>query len=448
MKFIPDRKISPSGNRPERPAEHRRPAGLLFSGLLIAVSLLAFVLPLAAYHVAQVASVLRVRTSIFLLIVVSLGLYFLGILSHQPVFAMAGTSGLLSAPLLVIVLLLRSRQMPVWWALAILSLPVALLLSFLLQVPQGFNLEEWVTAELARLPVRPDLNKEQILQQLKSSAALEPLQRVFNLTDWQRLAWFLFSEAGALSLSLLASLFGTLALIDYAFTQGERIRSIISYVLERGSEFPAQMVGLLTQTQESMTGIRSGFVSRPEGSAAPLSVVSHSKVVPAVAKPTDAASGIDSLLRSVLRDPVPPSSADLLGYRFRFAEPRGWNFRAFDVPIWASVPSLGLLVYLSLLWKGDSELSQWLPAAPLGVVLVWGAFAALAVLTALAVQGAVVIHARMKPLAGLFLILFVLVLVSAVKGGALTLVAALAALGLLDNAYDFRKRLAKSKNAV
>jgi hypothetical protein len=292
------------------------------------------------------------------------------------------------------------------------------------------------------------LNKEQLLQQLKSTATLQPLQKVFNLSDWQRLAWFLFSESGALSLSLLASVLGTLALIDYAFAQGERIRSIISYVLNRGAEFPAQMVSLLAQTQESLTGIRTGFLSRTSSATARLSVLSHAKVNPPSARPTESQSDFKGFFRKFLRDPVPPASAELLGYRFRFSDSLGWNFRAFNVPLWASVPALGLLVYLSLLWKGDSELAEWLPAAPIGELLVWGAFAALGVLTALAVQGAVVIHARLRPLAGLFLILFVLVIVSALKGGAFTLIALLAGLGLLDNAYDFRKRLAKSENAV
>jgi hypothetical protein len=448
MNQIPDWNRLPSGNSPERPAERKRPAGLLFSGLLIAVSLLAFVLPLAAYHVAQVASVLRVRTSILLLLMVSFALYFLGLFTQQPVFAMAGTTGLLSSPLLALVLVLRSKHLSVWWALGILALPVGLMLAFLLQVPQGFNLEEWVIAELARLPERPGLNKDQLLQQLKATAALQPLQKIFNLSDWQRLAWFLFSESGALSLSILASLFGTLALIDYAFAQGERIRSIIAYVLNRGGEFPAQMVSLLAQTQESLTGIRSGFFAGLKKEHEALSVVSHAKVSPKTPKSGESATDFKLFLGRFLRDPVPPSSAELLGYRFRFTDVSGWNFRAFEVPIWASVPALGLLVYLSLLWKGESELAEWLPAAPIGEFLVWGALAALAVLTALAVQGAVVIHARLRPLAGLLLILLVLVLVSALKGGALTLIALLAGLGLLDSAYDFRKRLAKTENAV
>jgi len=447
MNQIPDWNKVPSGNSPERPAERKRPAGLLFSGILIAVSLLAFVLPLAAYHVAQVASVLRVRTSIFLLLVVSFALYALGIAAQQPVFAMAGMTGILSSPLLAIVLVLRSRNLSVWWAMGVLALPLAILLLALLQVPQGFNLEEWIVAELARLPERPGLNKDQLLQQLKTSQALEATQKIFNLNDWQRLAWFLFSESGAFSLSVLASLFGTVALIDYAFGQAERIRAVIAYVLQKAGEFPLQMVNLLSQTHESLTGLASGLSSETLALRAKLLVYSHSKLQskPAAA---DAGSFVKKVSEKLLREPVPVGAAEVLGYRFRFSENFGWNFRSFNVPLWASAPALGLLVYLASLWKGDNELSQWLPAEPAGEYLVWAAFVALGILTALAVQGAVVIHARLKPLAGLFSVLFVLVLVSALKGGAFTLIAILAALGLLDNAYDFRKRLAKSENAV
>jgi hypothetical protein len=207
------------------------------------------------------------------------------------------------------------------------------------------------------------------------------------------------------------------------------------------------MVNLLSQTHESLTGLASGLSSETLALRAKLLVYSHSKLQskPAAA---DAGSFVKKVSEKLLREPVPVGAAEVLGYRFRFSENFGWNFRSFNVPLWASAPALGLLVYLASLWKGDNELSQWLPAEPAGEYLVWAAFVALGILTALAVQGAVVIHARLKPLAGLFSVLFVLVLVSALKGGAFTLIAILAALGLLDNAYDFRKRLAKSENAV
>lgn len=445
----PDWNQIPSGNLPERPAARKRSAGLLFSGVLIAISLLAFVLPLAAYHVAQVASVLRVRSSIFLLLVVSFALYALGLLGQLPIFAMAGTTGILCSPLLAIVLTLRSRNVSVGWAFAFLALPIAILLLSLMQVPQGFNIRDWIVAEFARLPDRPGLNKEQLLTQLTSSQALEPIQKLFNLSDWQRIAWFLFSEGGALSVSVLGSLFGTLALIDFAFAQAERIRGVINYVLLKTSEFPRQMVGLLEQTHESLAGLARGVVGGGSSKGRSLLVTSHEKMPAQSAgqKPTEP-EFFQSLLRKVLRDPPPPGATEVLGYWFRFSEAPGWNFRALSVPLWASVPALGVLVYLASLWKGEEGLSHWLPAEPMGEWLVWSAFVALGVVTALAMQGALVIHARVRPFAGLVLGLFVLILISSLQGGALTLLAVLAGLGLLDNAYDFRKRLAKSKNAV
>jgi hypothetical protein len=316
-----------------------------------------------------------------------------------------------------------------------------------MQVPQGFNLETWITEEFARIPDRPGLDKQQLLTQLKSSQALQPLQKLFNLSDWQRIAWFLFTEGGALSISILGSLFGTLALIDFAFAQAERIRGVINYVVLKTSEFPQQMVSILAQTQESLSGIAAAVSVRSASSARLAAVNSHEKKPSRAVRPGPTSFSA-SFLAKVLREPPPPGTTEVMGYQFRFEHLPGWNFRLFAVPLWASAPSLALLVYLSSLWKGDEAIDTWLPAAPLGEALVWGAFAALCVLTALALQGALVIHSRLRPLAGLFLIFLVLVLVSSLQGGVLTLLALLGGLGLLDSAYDFRKRLAKTQNAV
>ncbi|MFZ9518976.1 MAG: hypothetical protein ACO3A4_00710 [Silvanigrellaceae bacterium] len=447
MNQIPDWKNVPSGSSPERPAAQKRSAGLLFSGILIAISLIAFVLPLAAYHAAQVASVLRVRSAVFLVLVVSFALYALGMAGQLPVFAMAGVTGVICTPLLGLVLTFRSRDSSVWWALLVLSLPVVFLLAALLQVPQGFNLEAWIVEEFARIPERPGLDKQQLLTQLKSSQALEPLQKIINLSDWQRIAWFLFTEGGALSISILASLFGTLALIDFAFAQAERIRGVINYVVLKTSEFPQQMVSILGQTQESLSGIAAAVSGRSPGGERLAPVQSHQKKTTRSSKP-GSNPALAYISSKMLREPPPPGTTEVMGYQFIFGQVPGWNFRSFAVPLWLSVPALAHLVYIANLWKGDDAIDSWLPAAPTGAVLVWAAFAALCVLTALALQGALVIHSRLRPMAGLFLIFLILVLVSSLKGGILTLLALLAGLGLLDGAYDFRKRLAKTQNAV
>jgi hypothetical protein len=449
MNQIPDWNKLPSGNKTEGPATPKRSAGLLFSGALIAVSLLAFILPLAAFHVAQVASVLRVRRAIFLLLAVSLTLYALGVVGRLPVFAMAGSAGILCSPLLALVLTIRARNSSVWWALVILALPVAVLLFSLLNVPQGFNLENWIVAELARLPDQPGLDKAQILAQFKASQALEPLQKLFNLSDAQRVAWFLFAESGALSVSVLASLAGTLVLIDFAFAQPERIRGVIEYVLRKTGEFPQMMVGLLQQTADNLTGISASVDASNKFSQQSVIVLEHEKKPP---KQTPASADVHKawyrILSALFREPLPSGAVDVFGYRFRFSQSPGWNFRRFAVPLWLSLPALGVLVFVASRWSGDDAAFAWLPVAPQGLLWAWAAFAALSVLIGLAMQGALVIHARLRPFAGLLAILFVLILVSSLDGGALTLVALLGGLGLLDHAYDFRKRLAKTQNAV
>ncbi|NBO39118.1 hypothetical protein EBU99_11105 [bacterium] len=447
MNGFPDWNQVPSGKIPEGPAKQKRSAGLLLSGVLIGISLVAFVLPLAAYHVAQVASVLRVRTAVFLFLTVSFFLYLMGQITHLPMFVMAGTTGFLTSPLLAIVLLIRARSKSAWWALAVLALPVFFSLMSLLSVPQGLNVEQWLTSELAKIPANQSasVNKEQVLAQMRNAQVFQQLQKLFDLHSWQRLAWFLFSEGGALSVSIFGSLLGTVALIDFAFNQTERIRGVLDYVLQRASEFPPQLVQLLLRTRESLTSLLRG-IGNEVGNAPSTSLISSHQRKPQPVRKEGAA--LQSLFARLLREPLPPGETDVLGYRFRLAVDPGWHFRSFAVPLWLSTPALAVLVYLATLWKGDDALGSWLPGRPLGPVLVWSALIALGVLTGLALQGALVLYARLRPMAAVVAVFAVLLLSSAFAGGALSLAALLAGLGLLDSAYDFRNCLAKNKNAM
>lgn len=447
MNGLPDWNQEPSGLTPEQPAKQKRSAGLLLSGILIGISLLAFVLPLAAYHVAQVASILRVRSGLFLISVVSLFLYVLGIATRLPVFVMAGTTGFCAIPFLAASLMLRVKSRSPWWALVVLAVPVFFAVGSLLSVPRGFNIENWLNAELANLPQSTSsAQRDLVFNQLKSSPVLAEMQKLFNLEAWQRLAWFLFADGGALSVSIFGSLVGTLVLIDFAFNQTERMRGVISYVLERKEGFPKQMVAVLEQTYQGMRALLGWEKNLNHGwPITSVEVQSHEKKAP---RKDAESSGVIGFLKRFRRAPYPPGTSDVFGYRFNLSIEPGWHLRAFAMPLWLSIPSLGLLMYLALRWRGDAALATWLPDSPMGPLLMWGAVAAVGVMVGLALQGALVLHSCLRPLAALAVVFAVLLLSSSLQGGPLLLVAVLAGLGLLDNAYDFRNRLAKSKNAV
>lgn len=447
MTGLPDWNKEPSGSTPEQPAQQKRSAGLLLSGVLIAISLLAFILPLAAYHVAQVASILRVRTGLFLIALVSFSLYLLGLVTRVPVFMMAGTTGICLIPFLACSLFIRVKSGSAWWALIVLSLPIVFALVSLLSVPQGFNIEKWLISEFARLPPSNAASQQELLlQQVKGSPAFLELQKLFELDSWKRLSWFLFVDGGALSISLFASLLGTLVLIDFAFNQTERTRGVMAYVLQRKDKFPLQMVSLLEQTFEGMralVGDKAFF--RVENQISTPEVVSHEKKT---VRSREQETGIKSIAKVFLREPMPPGVSDVFGYRFTFKKEPGWNLRSFEVPLLGSIPALALLVYLASLWRGEAQIANWLPSAPLGQLLSWSAFLAMFVVAAVAMQGALVVYACLRPLAALAAIFVLLLALSATQAGPLMLIALLAAIGLLDNVYDFRNRLAKNKNAV
>jgi hypothetical protein len=372
---------------------------------------------------------------------------------------MAGTFGLLSLPFLGLTLSMRSRNISAMWALLILAVPVVLMAVSLLSIPQGFNVEAWLGAEINRtLGSTSASQAETLLRQLRESRVIDEMQRFLDQQSWQRLAWLLFADAGALSVFVLGSLFATLVLIDFAFNQTERMRVVLRYVLDNRDVFPQQMVSIFQQTFESMKGLVGlERASTFTGSAVknPIVVQSHSKKLSAASPgavprwPDEKKkSEAPAWLKRLGREPTPPKTTDLFGYRFTLSAEPGWCSRLYAVPLWLALPALGVLLYVSSLWKGEAELGSWLPAEPVGPALVWSSLAALIVLVALALQGALVVHARLRPLVAMAAVFAVLLLSSSLNGGPFLIVAVLAGLGLLDNAYDFRNRLAKNKNAV
>ena len=432
--------------RPEdqKPAQQKRSAGLLLSGVLVAISLIAFVLPLAAYHVAQVASVLRVRSGLFLLAAVATLLYVLGFMTRLPVFVMAGTVGLCATPFLAAAFMLRVKKKSSWLALGVLALPILVVFYSLLSVPQSLDLESVLSANLEKIAALGSQGEQsELFYRLKESGALKDAQEFLNLKNWQRLAALLFVDAGSLALSVFGSLVGTVVLIDFAFSQSERMRGVMNYVLARKESFPSQLVQLMEQTREGMKGTsRTGQEACPEQQA--LQIVSHSKRGQA----RHDAGAESRLTSSFVRSPTPPGNSDLFGYRFAFDSELGWGLRWFSVPLWVSMLAISVLTYVAVLSNGQLDMTGWLPAEPAGPFLVWAAAVSVFVLVGLALQGALVVYARLRPFAALGFVLIIFILSGASRSGPLLLAAVLAVLGLLDNLYDFRKRLAKNENAV
>jgi hypothetical protein len=368
-------------------------------------------------------------------------------MTRLPVFVVAGSLGFLISPLMAGVLFLRQRSKSAWWALLTLSLPVVFMLMSLLSVPQGFNMEQRLLEEFAKT-TNPELlgQRETLMNQLKSSAALIEMQKIFDLESWQRLAWFLFSGGGALALTIFGSVAGTLVLLDFAYSQAERLRGIVKYILNRPESFPHSLVSVVAHTRvglKALQGTAALHGSQREGGA--VLIDSHVKRAPSGQSQL---TGWKLFLSYVLREPLPRGTSILWGYRFKMSAEPGWHLGDFAVPLWLAFPSLLVLGYLATLWQGDAGLGQWLSHSPYGAYLLWGAVLSVGVLVGLAVQGALVLYVCLRPLFALFVVFAVVLASSTVETGPLMMTVVLAVLGLLDIAYDFRKRLAKSKNAL
>lgn len=458
-------------------------AGLAFSGLLIAVSFVALIIPLAVFHAAQVAAALRLRTAVLLLCAVVGLCLLLGVLAGLDAFLMGGLVGFVWTPLLSLALYERSRSRPKTLSCLLFFLPVAFLFAFTLRAPQVANLEATVEARFEKAlqdakpllessapssgetpapssgaaPARADFAETARagFEALKGSQEFAVLSEAAALSPWQRLLWMVFGDGSHILFLMLTMTLGNLFFLDVAFAQVERVRAAARYVSARAGQFPPALV-------ESLSRFR--FVDRqdvmvaatePEASVSVAvasdegTIVSHRKEREGdrpFAQTTVQGATLPLWKRLFARR-LERGHARMWGYVFEFAQgrtARGWELKYFALPLPLVLAAVAVLAGLGAA-GGDAQgvfaRFEHSPALP------WaGASAVLSffVLTVVAFQGAVALYMRLPPF---LLVVSLLVFFIVGSTGILTplvLLAALGGLGLLDYAYDFRGRRSPS----
>lgn len=216
------------------------------SCILLGLSFMTYLIPLAAFQLGQLASLKRPGAALALLASVGVGSAFLGLVFQVPVLFFAAFCVLLWAPFLLPLVWLRVSCQHKHWSLAVGLLPVALLSIFLMSLPVVPDvvsfLETYFQSAQGALP--PQWSKEfsqtasQVLILIKSSV----LPELYALSPWQRLVWVTIGNGQPWFLSLMAIAIGNVVLTDLGARNVERIWAIAHAVVNNPQVFSQEAI--------------------------------------------------------------------------------------------------------------------------------------------------------------------------------------------------------------
>lgn len=417
-------------------SEKQWKVGLLLSGVLIFLSFVTMLIPLALYHVAQVGATLKLRTTYALMAAVIFGSFFLGVTFGIDIFLLGAFVGAFWAPLFAVAVYQRKKNRSMYLSAFLFFVPALLVIGMAFWVPEIVSLESFLRARLEmldsqmRLPPLEGTERAQFFldtwKQTFEHTIVTPgfaiLAKVAAYSPWQRVAWFVFdSDAAYLFIfGLLFNALASLVFLDNAFEQIEKLTAVVRYVLRSPSMFPAQLV-------EAM----SRFPMKSESESA-LEVESHKK--------------ISEETRSGLQAFVMPKHARervyLSGTEFRLiAKQKHWQLKNFALPLWVVILGIGSLVSLVLKYKTPEGIITEGASAPWGAVVALGGVFGALILAITAVQGMLVLYQRLVPF-GLMLVLLAILTVGLTVGfDPYLALGVFGSLGLLDYLYDFRGRI-------
>ena len=465
----------PSGDKKSTP--QRKGPGLFFAAVLIAMSFMTLIIPLAVYHLAQVGAAVKLRTALALMglvIAISfLGGIFLGV---EPLIT-GGLVGAMWAPILATGLFCRSKGKGMWPSVVVFLVPLFSGLAVLYSAPQIPNLQSWIVnrvdshlqqtkeaiapsdeAALQRFAMEEEalkkLMNESSLSKAFDKQEFQQLAKVASYGRWERFIWLVFGDGSGLYLFLLSISLGNLLLLDIAFAQVERIRALKTYLSAKQEFFPQQLLARLegfkqavlsgtTLNEDSTLGAEKE-VARQEFFSG-VRVLGHEKEKSPTAASERSFAGF---LRALIRPKRPREEVSLWGYIFRFSK-GPWELKYFSLPLPLVLLSIVCLCSIGF-WSGDLEgLMQFANSGVLfagwnvAPFMVCAAALGFLLISVVAFQGVAVLYLRLPPL---LLLAFLLVfLLTGSYGGLqpLLVLSLLSGLGLLDYVYDLRGRLAK-----
>ena len=430
---------------PHQRSEREISLGLALSGMLIAISFIAMLVPLAVYQVAQVAAAVRFRTAVLLLFTVVLSLGLLGFTFGADLLLLGCLMGIFWAPLITLALYIRSRFLPSGIAMLAFLVPVLVFLACAFLIPNVPDLAAFLdsrkdqflqvlqnSANITDPVLREKLmtNWQQSFAQIRELPEFDGMARVAAFSPWQRLSWVVYGGGAPFYFGLLLVAFGNLALLDFAFEQVEKFKAVVAYILRSQSGFPRTVV----ESLEKLSALKTALGT---GQELPVAVSNH------VRSREPKADGVVTFKSRLFNERPRGEVTRMWGFEFALERLKtGWNFKNSALPLWlglASVLAMGGWVALF------SDAEGILVAAGLsyGPLIGLTSVVAFALMALLAIQGVLVLYSR---LSGFFLLLFLLVFLmlgSYVSLNPHLIVAVFGSIGLLDDVYDLRGRRAR-----
>lgn len=422
-------------------------ATFFLSGLMIAMSFVAMIVPLGMYHVAQIGAAAGRRRSLIVLSSVIGSLAFLGVLSGEHLFLFSALTGAAWLPGFVSGLALRANggRGRLAFAMIVMFLVPAGIILFLLapaQVPDfSVVFEEMKAAvkEAAQLAgsVQSAENAKNMIDALESfrkSTEFVALKSLFENPWHARLLWLVYGSGGPWLFGLTMMAIGNLVLLDIAFEQVERLVAVSRYIDQNPERFPEPLRIASGSLKQSLTGnLRQQYE---------VTALRHLGAAP---EPPPA-----SVFR-VLRSDRKPSEILVMGFQFMLqpsATSTVWRLREWRMPLWLSFASVALLLVCGfaqvavgpkgLLLAAESIASQD-RTMTLQPALALAALVGFVGSCLVATEGVITLLQLLSPLGALILLLGFILAGSLVAANPLLVIAVLGTAGLLDHLYDLRK---------
>ncbi len=418
---------------------HRGRRTYLLSAVMVAMSFTAMIIPLAMYHVAQVAAAVGRNQSFLLLLAVVGFLFLLGFASGEQLFVVSAFSGLLWSPAFLFGLSQREKGSGVRGLVlttVVMSFLPAMLLAAVLLPPPLESLVDYLDGlggMLAAGGASTDPQSletlNQVVEELKSSEQIPLLAAVLESSWPTRLMWLVFGTGNPWLFALFLVTVGNLILLDMAYDQVERMRSVLAHVTSHKDRFGERLVRSLQPLGAALS----------QGDSERFQVVKVRR---------DAAEEEKKpFWTRFVRSKESVGELGVLGHWFHLQADRTkrWGLRELQAPL---IPALASIIGLLALGVNQQVLSD--KGHPLSDVETSSVVSILALLCFLgsalvATQGVLVALQRLTPL-GLLLLLILFVFTGGfVAANPLLVIAVFGTVGLLDHQYDLRNLKAQSR---
>lgn len=404
----------------------------MLSGVMVAMSFTAMVIPLAMYHVAQVAAAVGRQQSTLMLLAVIGFLLAMGLLSGEQLFLVSAIMSALWSPAFLLGIIQREKGQGrvglAASAVAMSFLPLLGLVAVLLP-PQISEFSIFLDEFRETLVNRSGLPEDDLslVSLLKSFDELEASRQFKMLADvlaagWPgRLLWMIYGTGSPWLFGLVMIALGNLLLLDMAFDQVERMRAVVRYVDERQQTFGQQLV-------RSFQGIRASLGA---GDDARFEVMESRSLD----------GGEHRVLwQKFIRPKNQIGVLVVLGrwFRLRPIGDKGWRLRDFSFPLLPGLLSVLGLLTLGMNQRVLSPQGAPLPDADVGLLMALGALVCFLGSALLGLHGIVVAMQRLTPLGLLCLLLIFVLSGGFIVSNPLMVIALFGSVGLLDQLYDLR----------